>query len=155
MTVRNLEPYIVEHPFFRDLPSDYVASIAGCAKNVTFRQGEFIFRSGTDADAFYIVRHGKIAIEAPGPKAEPRRIQTIDEGEILGWSWLFPPYQWMFDARALALTRAVSIDGRCLREKCEEDHSFGYELMKRFSALVGDRLEAACMQIMDVYARDQ
>jgi CRP-like cAMP-binding protein len=155
MTIRNLEPVIASHPFFDQLSSEYVALISGCAKNVVFHQGTFVFRLGQPADAFFIVRHGMVALEAPGPEAETHRIQTVDEGDVLGWSWLFPPYRWMFDARALELTRAISIDGRCLREKCEADHSFGYEMMKRFSALVGNRLEAACMQIMDVYARSR
>ena len=155
MKIRNIEPYIAEHPFFTGLNPEYVELIAGCAKNTRFDAGAFLFRLGKDADAFYIVRHGRIALEAPGPNAETKRIQTIDEGDIVGWSWLFPPYRWLFDARALELTRAVAIDGHCVRAKCEADHSFGYEMMKRFSALVADRLEHACMQIMDVYAQSR
>jgi CRP/FNR family cyclic AMP-dependent transcriptional regulator len=76
---------------------------------------------------------------------------TVNAGEIVGESWLVAPYRWIFDAQALELTRALSIDARCLREKCEEDHDLGYEMMKRFMAMLVQRLQAAQLQMLDVY----
>jgi CRP-like cAMP-binding protein len=70
---------------------------------------------------------------------------------VLGWSWLFPPYRWHFDARALELTRAIALDGKCLREKCEEDHDLGYELVKRVAQIIMERLQATRLQLLDVY----
>jgi hypothetical protein len=75
----------------------------------------------------------------------------LGEGEILGWSWLIPPYNWHFDARAVELTRAIALDGKCLRNKCEQDHDLGYELLKRFAHIMEQRLQATRLQLLDVY----
>ena len=78
-------------------------------------------------------------------------IRSREAGEILGWSWLVPPYRWHFDARAVELTRAIALDGKCLREKCEEDHDLGYEVMRRFVVIIAQRLEETRLQLLDVY----
>jgi CRP/FNR family transcriptional regulator, cyclic AMP receptor protein len=70
---------------------------------------------------------------------------------VLGWSWLFPPYRWHFDASASAETSAVVLDGACLRGKCEDDASLGYRLMKRFAQLIQQRLQETRLQLLDVY----
>ena len=85
------------------------------------------------------------------PNKGPAVVQTVGEGDILGWSWLTFPYRWHFDARALRPTRALSFDGKCLREKCEEDHDLGYEILKRFANVVTERLEATRLQLLDIY----
>ena len=151
MKTHDLTPYIAEHPFFEGMEADQLALIAGCARNVRFDAGEFIFRQGDVADTFFILRHGRVALEAPGPHREPRRIQTLDAEDVVGWSWLFPPHEWFIDVRALELTRAVALDGTCLRGKCDADHRLGYQLMKRFSALVVERLQATRMQLINLY----
>ena len=76
-------------------------------------------------------------------------------GEVLGWSWLYPPYRWNFDARAVEPVRAFALDGNCLRAKCEADHDFGYELVKRFLQQVHMRLERTRLQLLDVYRADR
>jgi CRP-like cAMP-binding protein len=151
MEIKNMETIIKEHSFFRGLSDDYVSLIAGCASNARFNAGEMIFRSGEDADWFYIVRQGKVALEIWSPDRGPITIQTIHDDEVFGWSWLFPPYKWQLDARAMDLTRVFKLDGKCLRAKCEKDHDLGYELMKRFSAIIIDRLEATRIQLLDIY----
>lgn len=140
-----------EHPFFHGLDRGYIDMIAGCATNARFDAGSFIFREREDADNVYLLRQGKVALEVFAPNRGAIEIQTLDEGEILGWSWLIPPYQWRFDARAVELTRAIVIDGRCLRGKCEVNHDLGYELLKRFSIMVGQRLDATRLQLIDIY----
>ena len=82
---------------------------------------------------------------------EPITVETVSEGDVLGWSWLFAPYKWTFDARALELTRVIALDAVCLRGKCEEDAHFGYEMLKRFSEIVVQRLQATRLQLLDVY----
>jgi len=151
MKTHGLEPYIKGHPFFEGLSEDYIALIAGCARNVVFDPDEVAFRLGDKADEFYLIRNGRMAVEVYGQKAEPVTIQTVDDGDVLGWSWLFPPYRWQFDARALEVTRALALDGECLRGKCDADHDLGYELMKRFSALITERLTATRIQLLDLY----
>ncbi len=151
--IRGLESLLAEHPFFEGLEPDYVSFIAGCGANVKFEAGEYIFREGEPADHFYIIRHGRVQLEIFVPERGPLAIETIGEGEVLGAAWLFPPYRWSLDARALEMTRAVALDGACLRGKCEEDHHLGYELMRRFAPIITKRLQATRLQILDVYGR--
>jgi CRP-like cAMP-binding protein len=151
MKMETLEPILAGHPFLKGLESRYVHLVVGCASNVRFNQGQLLFHEGEEANQFFIVRHGKIAVEVFAPERGPIIIDTLGEGDILGWSWLIPPYHWRFDARALELTRAIALDGKCLRTKCEEDHDLGYELIKRFSTILTERLEAARLQLLDVY----
>ena len=150
-----LEPLIAEHPFFKNLEKSYLELIVGCASNVRFDAGQYIFREGEEANQFYIIRQGKVAIESCPPGREPISLQTFSDGEILGWSWLVPPYHWQFDAKAVELTRAITFDGKCLRNKCQEDHDFGFELLNRLVPALGKALEAARMQLLDVYGVQQ
>jgi CRP/FNR family cyclic AMP-dependent transcriptional regulator len=149
--METVERLLTEHPFLKGLDPRHIELITGCASNVVFQPGQFLFREGDEANSFYIIRHGKVMIETFIPEKGPVVIQSRGEGEVTGWSWLIPPYHWHFDARAFELTRAVALDGKCLREKCEEDHDLGYELMKRFAMLIAERLEATRLQLMDVY----
>ncbi len=149
--IRGLETLLAEHPFFKGLDPAYLSFIAGCGANVTFQAGEYIFREGDPADHFYIIRHGRVQREIFVPERGPLTIDTLTAGDILGWSWLFPPYRRFSDARALDLTRAVALDGACLRDKCDEDHHLGYELMKRLAPLSMKRLQATMLQLLDLY----
>lgn len=149
--METLEPILSEHPFFHGLDERYLKLVVGCASNVRFEAGQFIFHEGEQANHFYLIRHGIVALEVFAPNRGSLTIQTLDDGEILGWSWLIPPYQWRFDARAVETTRAIALDGKCLREKCEEDHDLGYELLKRFASILGQRLEATRIQLLDIY----
>jgi CRP/FNR family cyclic AMP-dependent transcriptional regulator len=149
--MHDLENVLAEHPFLAGLSPEQLATVSGCASNVRFEPGQLLFKEGEDASEFYILRHGKVAIEAFSPTRGALTIQTIGEGEILGWSWLVPPYRWRFDARALELTRAIALDGKCLRGKCERDHDLGYELLKRFADVIGQRQDATRVQLLDLY----
>lgn len=150
--IHTLEPMLAEHPFLRDLDPKYIPLLNGCASNVRFDAGQFIFREGQSANQFYIIRHGKVALESYSPASGAIRILTLGDGDVLGSSWLIPPYQWHFDARALMLTRAIAFDAECIRAKCESDHDLGYELMKRVTQIMTQRLQATRLQLMDVYA---
>ncbi len=151
METTTLEPLLAKHPLFRDLKPHYVELLCECAANVRFASGEKIFRYGESADRFFLIREGRVAVEISSPSNGALTIQTLENGEVLGWSWLFPPYTWYFDARAVTMTRALALDARCLRTKCEEDPALGYELMKRFSSILHARMQAARLQLMDVY----
>lgn len=149
--METLEAVLAEHPFFKGLEAQYLELVVGCATNTRFEAGKYIFHEGEEADRFYLIRHGKVALEVFAPNRGAITIQTLEAGEILGWSWLIAPYRWRFDAKALELTRAIALDAKCLRGKCEEDHDLGYELLKRFAYIIGQRLEAARLQILDIY----
>jgi CRP-like cAMP-binding protein len=149
--IHTLEPIIREHPFFQGLEDRYIQFIVGCAKNVRFDAEHIIFREGEEANEFYLVREGLVSVDVMVPQRGVTTVQTVAAGEMLGWSWLFPPYRWRFGARSLQPTRALAFDGKCLRTKCEQDHDLGYELLKRFSQIVTERLEATRLQLLDLY----
>ncbi len=146
-----LEPILAEHPFLKGMSHDHLAIITGCAKNVKFDAGTHVFREGQEANEFFVVRQGTISIEAFSPAHGPLVLQTVGAGDIMGWSWLVPPYRWHFDGKATELVRAISLDGKCLRGKCEKDHELGYELLKRFSEIMSQRLDVTRMQLLDLY----
>lgn len=146
-----LESILAEHPFLEGLDAKKMEIIAGCASNVRFNEGDYVFREEEEADRFFLIRHGRVALDVFVPDRGPVTIDTIQEGEALGWSWLFPPYRWHFDARALQLTRAVAFDGKCLRDKCERDNELGYDMVKRFAEVITRRLQSARLQLLDLY----
>jgi len=149
--IHSLDSVIREHSFFRGLDEKYIQFIVGCARNVKFEEDQFIFSEGDPAERFYFIRDGLVSIELVIPNKGPTTLQTLSDGDMLGWSWLTPPYRWHFGARALRRTRALDFDGKCLREKCEEDHDLGYEILKRFASVVTERLDSARLQLLDVY----
>ncbi len=149
--MQTLEPLIIEQPFFKSLSPQDVQFIAGCAANVHFNAGTYLFREGEAASYFYIIRHGKVALEAFADQRGPITVETIEAGEVLGWSWLFPPYRWHFSARAIEDVRAIAMDGVCLRNKCEKDHDLGYKLVMLASNIMMQRLQATRLQLLDVY----
>jgi CRP-like cAMP-binding protein len=146
-----LDSVLQDVPLFNGLEDDELQLIAGCARNVHFDAGQYLFREGDPADFFYVVRHGAVSVELFVPTRGAVTIETIDPGEVLGWSWLFAPYRWHFDARAAAPVRAIAFDGACLRGKCDDDKELGYELMKRFGQVMVDRLQHARVRLLDVY----
>jgi CRP/FNR family transcriptional regulator, cyclic AMP receptor protein len=151
--VPNLKSFISKHPLFKGLNKIYLDLILGCTSEARFDSGEIIFREGERANKFYIILQGKVALEAlMVPERDPIIVINLGENDVLGWSWLFPPHRWHFDARATALTKAISIDGNKLRKRCEEDHDLGYELMKRFANIIEQRLRSVRSQNPNMYA---
>ena len=153
MPQKGIRDLIVVHPFFEGMDPAMIDLIAGCGKNVLFREGEHLARRDTEADCFYAIRHGRVAVELHVPPAGRVMIHTAREGEIVGWSWIFPPYRWSFDIRAMELVRAVQFDASCLKKKCEDDPATGYDVMKRFAVILGKRIEAIHLQLMDIYGK--
>jgi CRP/FNR family transcriptional regulator, cyclic AMP receptor protein len=149
--MRTIEELLTEVPLFAGLAPERVALLAGCASNARFCAGETLFREGEHADTFYVIRHGAIALEMFVPTRGLVTIQTIEAGDVVGWSWLFAPYRWHLDARASTLVRATSFDGACLREKCDDDPMLGYDLMSRFAQVLIARLQSTRLRLLDVY----
>ncbi len=150
--IHTLEHIVRKQPFFQDMEDRHIQLISACAKNVRFAPGEFLFRVGEEADNFYLIRNGEVAVQFAIPNKSPRTLRTVGDGEVVGWSWLFAPYRWHFDAKARQSTIALAFDGECLRKKCEEDHDLGYAIYSRFTQLVVGSLQAALLQLLDVYA---
>lgn len=149
--MRTIEEYLPAHAFFEGLDARTLALVAGCAKNVSLAAGEYLCREGDPADQFFVVRRGRVAIEVHGPAAGTLVIDTADEGDVVGWSWLVPPYRSTFDARAAEATGVIAFDGACLRGKCERDARLGYELMQRVTQVMNGRLVAAQVRLLDLY----
>ena len=149
--MKTIEDLLGEVPLFRGLERQELALLAGCASNVQFDVGTVLFREGDPADVFYALRHGTVALEMFVPARGAVTIETLEAGEVLGWSWLFPPYRWHFDAKALTAIRATAFDGACLRSKCQEDPELGYDLMSRFAQVLMERLRWTRLRLLDVY----
>ena len=149
--MESLERVLATHPFFQGVESPTVKRFAACASNHKWDAGETIFREGDPAEQVYLLREGQVAVELVQPARDAIMLETLDGGDVLGWSWLLPPYHWDFEARAVPPVRALALHGACLRRKCEEDHEFGYILMKRMCEVIARRLAHATMQLLDVY----
>jgi len=149
--MESIESILGGVPLFEGLGPEALGLVAGCGSNVRFDEDELLFRDGEAAGTFFVLRHGSIALETFVPGRGPVTIETLEAGEVVGWSWLFPPYRWHFDARALSLVRATVFDGACLRAKCEADPALGYDLMSRFAQVVIQRLQWTRLRLLDVY----
>jgi CRP/FNR family transcriptional regulator, cyclic AMP receptor protein len=146
-----LEPLLREHPFLSGLEPEYLSLLAGCAKNVRFRAGSFMFREGEAADQCFLIREGKMALEIVAPGRGSIILQTLAAGDVAGFSWLLEPHQWQFDGRVVEPVRAVALDGVCLRGKCADDPRMGFELMQLVARLAVQRLQATRLRLLDVY----
>jgi CRP-like cAMP-binding protein len=146
--VKAVAQVIAEHPFLRDLKPEHLRLLADCAMRMRYGAGELIFREGDPANRFYLIEQGRVSLESPQRDAAPVAVQVIGAGDVLGWSWLFPPYYWHFDARALEPTTALFFYGTRLRQHCEQDPGFGYEMMKRMTQVVIHRLQAARRELL-------
>ena len=146
-----LEPLLRDHPFLKDLEGEYLALLAGCAMNVRFTAGSFLFREGDPADRCFLIREGKMALEIAAPGRGAIIVQTLAAGDVAGFSWLLEPHQWQFDGRVIEPVHAIALDGSCLRRKCADDPRLGFELTQLFARLAIRRLQATRLRLLDVY----
>jgi CRP/FNR family cyclic AMP-dependent transcriptional regulator len=142
------------HPFLAGMNRVQLALLNDCAMATNFKKQQTIFREGEMANRFYLIETGKVVLESSDGLGKPVIIDTITPGDLLGWSWMFPPYTWQFTARAVEPTAAIFFYGTILREYCEKDHSLGYELLKRMSVVMIKRLQAARKKMLAFHAYD-
>jgi CRP/FNR family transcriptional regulator, cyclic AMP receptor protein len=140
------------HPFLEGMDRQHLRLLSEWAMRANFAEQEFIFRQGEPANRFYLIQAGSVFITSRVPGRGQVTIQTIGSGEALGWSWLFEPYRWHFDAWADEPTRAVYFQSNVLREQCEQDPNLGYELMIRVSRVVVQRLQATRLKLLQACA---
>src|ERR1041384_5062137 len=141
------------HPVLAGLSKPDLALLTDCAMATHFTAGQTILREGEFANRFYLIESGKVELESGGAFGTPVVIETIGAGDLLGWSWMFAPYVWHFTARAVEPTNAIFFYCTILREYCERDHTLAYELLKRMSAVMTKRLQAARAKMLAIYAR--
>lgn len=143
------------HPFLKDLSPEHLVALTECAMPTEFTAGEVIFREGEMANRFYLILEGLIVLETKAQDCSSVNVDSISVGDVLGWSWLFPPYLWNFRARATSRVRAIFFYGTWLRERCVTDPAFGYELMRRMAEVVIHRLQATRQQLIRATARQR
>lgn len=137
--------------FFKELSPRLIDVLLKDAFEINFQSGQFIFHRDEPADHFYIVLRGRVAVGIYPEKQGPKKIQTIGEGELLGWSWIIPPHRWRFDAMAQVPTRLLVLEGKRVRVECEKDRELGHEILKRVTYALAGRLEGARLQLLDLY----
>ena len=152
--MRTLEPLLREHRFFRLLDDAQVHFMTECARNVRFRAGEFLFREGAEADSLALIRTGRVTLEVHLPARGTTQLENVGAGDILGWSWLFPPYRWQLDARAVEPVVALVFDAKCVRTKMESDPRLGYPIAKELLLNMHERLARVRMARLDLYRSD-
>jgi CRP-like cAMP-binding protein len=149
--MKTIADLIAEESFFQGLDQSSLDFVAGCGRNVHFASGDRILTEGDPANTFYVLRGGRVALSFFVPERGSVVVDTLGGGDVLGWSWLFEPHRWQFDAEAEEDVSAVAFDGACLRTKCESDPRLGYVLAQRFARVMLERLQSVRMRMLDVY----
>lgn len=149
--METIEPILAAHPFLQGLAARHLKPLVACASQVSFDAGQFLCRENEEAKQFYLIYHGQVAVEIFRARRGPITIQTLSEGEVLGWLWFLQPYHWHLDARAVDLTRAISLEVKCLMQQCDQDHELGYELMKRYAHNLAVQFRVTKLQLLDIY----
>jgi CRP/FNR family transcriptional regulator, cyclic AMP receptor protein len=140
------------HQFTRGMPDDHIAALAGAARHIRVPARHRLFDEGGTADRFWLIQAGQIALDMNVPGRGLVVIEALGMGEVVGWSWLYPPFQWRMGAVATRPTQAFEIDARAVRELCAADPGFGYELTRRFLVVVVHRLQATRNRLLDLCA---
>jgi len=151
--VSDLETALRDHQFTAGMATEDVSRIMDCVVGeASFAEDEVLFRAGSPADRLYLLEDGEVALEIHSPARPHRIIQTVAGGEILGWSWLFEPYRWTFDARAITPTSAIVLDAAKIRHCADQHPDLGILVIRRIAGLVVQRLHATRLQLLDLYA---
>jgi len=137
--------------FFRDMDPKHLKFLSQHMTQDAFKPNEYILKESEQATKFYLILKGKVSIEMLSPEGKPFSIQTLTTGDIVGWSWMFPPYQYQFSARALEATDMLVIDGEILKKKSKNDNEFGYEFLKRLVNIFVQRLQATRQHLIALY----
>jgi CRP-like cAMP-binding protein len=131
-----------QQPFFHGIAWTSLERLSLLASYAHFAEQELIFEAGGLAERFFVLLNGSVALEAPSADGGVATVQSLEAGEALGWSWLFPPYRWSFSARALAPVDALVLPGEILRTRCEEDPVMAATMMRRVAGVMLDRLQS-------------
>ena len=142
-----------QHAFFKGLAPEVIDLVASCAQEIEFSAGQYICHEDDQADQFYVLLQGHVALQISSPGHGARTFLTVGAGEVFGVNWLVAPYRWTYDAKALDDTKAVVLNAVCLRHKCEADHDLGFELMKRVMPILIERLHICRIQLLDLYLK--
>lgn len=154
MNNQSIVEYLSNHDFFSELSEENLKFLADSACTHEIKEGQILFQQGERADKFYVIRNGCISIQIPALMGPTLELQAQGKNQVLGWSWLIPPYKWSFQARAEQDSELLEFDGAAILERCELEPKLGYELLKKFAALMSERLDAARQKMMDEWNPD-
>ena len=143
---------ISAHPFFAALTDAQLAALSEDAITETFTAGQRLFDEGGIADRFWLIEQGNIALDMRIPGRGDQIVETLGPGTALGWSWLHPPYRWHFGAMARIATTAIAFDAASVRRRCDADPAFGYAMLRAFTPVITERLQATRLRLLDLYA---
>ena len=138
-------------PLLATLPAQQRTAVAALSRTVSFAAGEHIFTEGQPAEHCWLIRSGRVALETELPGAGRSVMQTLGAGDLLGLSWLVPPYQWQFGAVAAEPVTAVELDAARLRSLAERDPALGYRLLLGLFGALASRLHATRARLLDLY----
>ena len=151
--IKGLKELLDAHPIFGGMDKQVRETIAECGEKIEIPEGKYFIREGDLADRFYLLRRGRAALEIHVAQLAPVVIATRGENDVLGWSWMTPPYLWHFDVRAMVGVEAISINAACLKEMWDTEPELGLSFYKNFTPIIASRLEATRMQLIDMYGR--
>ena len=151
-TMKSMADILASHPIFAGLDKQITDLLGGCARNLHFPDAAYLCKEGGAADVFYLLRAGDVAIELGMPGRGRLTVETAHPGDLVGVSWMLPPYHWRFDMRAVGDVRVTSVDAACLRNKCDAEPAMGYQVMQRFLPVIAERLESTRIRLLDLYA---
>ena len=149
MNNQSTTEYLSAHEFFSGFSDDALKFLCDCSSIHEIKKGHILFRQGENADKFYVVRNGRLSLQMPAIIGPILEIQTLDKDQVLGWSWLISPYKWNFQTKAEEDSELLQFDGAAILARCEQDPKFGYELLKKFAALMSVGLNAARQKMME------
>ena len=149
MSNQSITEYLSAHEFFSEFSDDVLKFLCECPSTREIKKGQILFLQGEHADKFYVVRSGRISLQMPAIMCPTLVIQTVDEDQVLGWSWLISPYQWNFQTKAEDDSELLQFDGAVILAQCEQDPKLGFELVKKFAALMSVGLNAARQKMMN------
>ena len=152
MSNQSITEYLSAHEFFSEFSDDVLKFLCECSSTREIKKGQILFLQGEHADKFYVVRSGRISLQMPAIMGPTLEIQAVDEDQVLGWSWLISPYQWNFQTKAEEDVELLQFDGVAILARCEQEPKFGYELLKKFAALMSVGLNAARQKMMDEWS---
>ncbi|MDJ0611601.1 MAG: cyclic nucleotide-binding domain-containing protein [Kiloniellales bacterium] len=150
--MKSMADILAAHPIFAGIDKEITDLLVGCASNLHFPAGSYLGKEGEPANTFYLLRAGDVAFELRMPGRGRLTVETAHPGELVGVSWMLPPYHWRFDMRAVDDVRVTGVDAACLRNKCDAVPALGYQVMQRFLPVIAARLESTRMRLLDLYA---
>ena len=150
MSARTIRELLAAQPVLAGLEPGDLDLMAGCGRLAVMEPGAPLAREGDPAEQFFVVRAGRVALAIHSPTG-PLVVETLEAGDIVGWSWIFPPHRWVYDVEVFERAHLVVIDAGCLRQKCDAEPAFGYRVMKRFAQVVAERLAATRLRLLDLY----